>query len=129
LTPYAGPKTFAKEYNREEVERLADEVARLTRELAKNQPPLPVGAILRAGAALVFDTLNRVHPPAAGLTMQMPRATPTDGGKGLEVAVMSAAGVVTFIAPGATVNGAASYAAATAIALIRFRWDGAGWWV
>jgi hypothetical protein len=129
LTPYAGPKTFAKEYNREEVERLAEEVARLTRDLAKNQPPLPVAPVLRAAGALVFDSLNRIHPPAAGLVVQMPRATATDGGRGLEVAILSAVGAVTFVPVGALVNDATSFAPGAAVGLVRFRWDGAGWWV
>jgi hypothetical protein len=129
LTPYAGPKTFAKEYKREELERLAEEVARLTRELEKNQAPLPVGVILRAAGALVFDALNRVHPPAAGLIVQLPRATATDGGRGLDVAILSAVGAVTFVPVGALVNDATSFAPGAAVGLVRFRWDGSGWWV
>ena len=129
MTPYAGPKTFAREYNREEIERLAEEIARLTRELANNQPPLAVSAVLRVGGALSFDVLNRVQPPAAGLTVQLPRATATDAGRAVEVAVLSAAGVVTYVAVASLVNGAASVAPAAAIGLLRFRWDGSGWWL
>ncbi len=130
MTPsYSGPKTFSPTYNRDELERLAAEVARLTRELAKYQSPLPVSAILRADGAVSFDVLNRLHPPAAGLAVQLPRAATTDGGRQVEVAILSAAGAVTFTAIAALVNGAASFSPGAAVGLVRFRWDGSGWWV
>jgi len=103
----------------------------LTVEAQTHQARLAVGPVLRTdGAALKFDLLNRVSPPAAGLLTVLPRATEEDGGRAVEVACLSAAGAVTYsVSGGALVNGAATFAPAAAVGLRRFRWDGAGWWV
>lgn len=128
IQPYAGPRTYALEYSRDEIDRLTREVIRLTSELAKNQPALPVGPIIRAnGVALKFGELSRVLPPAAGLIVVLPDASPTDSGAGLEVAVLSAAGAVTYQGRAATVNGASPFTAPAEYGLRHFRWDGQQW--
>lgn len=102
----------------------------LANDAETHQARLPVGPILRKdGDALKFDVLNRVDAPAAGLLVVLPRATERDGGKAVEVASVSAAGAVTYSVAGALVNGATSFAPGAAAGLVRFRWDGSGWWV
>jgi hypothetical protein len=130
IQPYGGPRTYSAEYNRDELDRLTAEVVRLTRELARNIPALPVGEILRRdGQALKFSTLNRVMPPAAGLTVVLPAAAPAQAGLPVDVAVMSAAGAVTIAAAGSLVNGAASVTGAAGVGMLRAVWDGSGWWL
>lgn len=128
IAPYAGPRTFAAEYKRDELEKLAEEVRKLPTEANRAFGPLKPGAVISDdGASLRLDELNRVLPRAA-LSVNLPRVTAADAGRPLEVAVMSAAAAVTFVAVGTTVNGAASVTAATAVAIVRFRFDGKEWW-
>jgi hypothetical protein len=131
IQEYRGPQVAAKEYNQDELSRLMVALRQLTVESQTHQARLQVGPVLRVnGAALKFDELNRVSPPAAGLLVALPSAREVDGGRGVEVACLSAAGAVTYaVTGGALVNGAASFAPGAAVGLVRFRWDGAGWWV
>ncbi len=131
IREYRGPETAAREYSADELSRLMQALRQLTIEAETHQARLPVGPVLRTDSgALKFDVLNRVAAPAAGLLTVLPRATEADGGRAVEVASLSAAGAVTYTAVGgALVNGAASFAPGAAVGLVRFRWDGAGWWV
>jgi hypothetical protein len=131
IQPYRGPQTAAKEYDQDEQSRLMIAVRQLATDARTHQAPLPVGRVLRNdGDALKFDELNRVAPTAAGLLVVLPRAADIDGGREVEVAIVSAAGAVTFSAvAGALINGAATFAPGAAVGLVRFRWDGSGWWV
>lgn len=131
IQEYRGPQVASREYNQDELSRLMVALRQLTVEAQTHQARLSVGPVLRTNsAALKFDELNRVDPPAAGITVVLPRATERDGGRLVEVAVLSAAGAVTFtVAGGALVNTAATFAPGAAVGLVRFRWDGKGWWV
>lgn len=126
---YQGPRTVSPEHNQDELNRVVSELNRITNEARAYVTPLPVQPIIRAGvAALKFDALNRVAPPAAGLSVLLPDASAAEAGKAVEVAVMSAAGAVTYVATTGLVNTAASVTVPAAIELRCFRWDGQGWW-
>lgn len=130
VRPYEGPRKFAPAYDPAQIDQLAEGVRRIAVDAASHQAPLQTGDMIRAsGAVLRFDVLNRLAP-AAALRVSLPAATATDGGKALEVAITSSAGAVTFVpTASALVNGASSFSPGAAVGLVRFRWDGSGWWV
>ncbi len=130
IQEYRGPQVAAKEYNQDELSRLMVALRQLTVESQTHQARLQVAQVLRVnGAALKFDVLNRVSPPTAGLLVVLPRASETDGGRSVEVACLSSAGAVTYAVTSGLVNGATSFAPGAGVGLLRFRWDGSGWYV
>lgn len=130
IQEYRGPQVASREYNQDELSRLMVALRQLTVESQTHQARLDVGPVLRTdSAALKFDLLNRVSPPAAGLLVVLPRASEVDGGRAVEVACLSSAGAVTYTVTSGLVNGATSFAPGAGVGLLRFRWDGSGWYV
>lgn len=130
MKPYEGPTRFSSEYRSQEIDRLALEVKRIAADTSAEIGAAKMGPLLAGDiVALRFGEANRLVPRAPGLTAQMPRATAADGGRPLDVIVTSAAAGVTFVpVGGALINGATSLAPGAAAGLIRFLWDGKGWW-
>lgn len=125
---YAGPRVASPEYNKDEQDLVFGELNRIAKESQRHVPALVAGPILRrVGESLKFEILNRVQPAADGLVVTLPSATAADGGRVLEVAVSSSAGLVTYVGKGALVNGESGWVAPPEYGLRSFRWDGTEW--